>query len=94
MAKDQSVKNVSILTLGRRGVKAIPILIPKYRVMHNKMLCEVIRRRRELSEQLEVIPPKAPLAILMEGKSYVEFYKKNYHNMAFRFKVDEDMILT
>lgn len=93
VTKEQLVTTVSIPTLGKRGTKEILILMLNSRVLHKKMLYKEIRRKGEQSEQYETILPGDPLEILMEGKSYIEFYKENYKNMAFRFKVDEDMIL-
>lgn len=65
----------------------------KSKALHNNMLFEAIKRKGERSKQYETIQLGAPLTVLMEGKSYVKFYKENYANLAFKFKVDEDMIL-
>lgn len=84
---------MSIPTLSRRGTKEILVLMLKSRVLHNKLLYEVIRRKGEGREQYETILLWALLIFLVEGKYYIKFYKDNYENLDFRFKVDEDMIL-
>jgi len=43
----EPINTVSIPTLGKRGAKEIPIMMPNSRALHNKIFFQVITRKGE-----------------------------------------------
>jgi len=74
---------MNISMIGTKGMKAILILMPHNRMVHNRLLFKVIKRRGELSPLFKMIPCDAPLMKKMLGEAYVELYKHKFKQLDF-----------